>query len=83
MTAKNTISDTFTLTIKYECAVDSLTLGSSDTDIGDTTIITGGSNSVKTIDFTQSVSSCALVYGLQLLNENTDTWDTYSSEAWV
>ena len=78
-----TIDDSFTLTIKYQCARDTVVFGSGDTDATDTTIYIGGSSASKTIDFTQSESGCPLTYGLEYYNSATNTWEDATSENWV
>lgn len=86
VSAQNTVSDTFTLTIQNQCALDTVVQSSSDTDIGTSTIYIGGSNLYRKIDFTQSDSSCNLLYGLQWRDENTDTWEAFVNSAttpWV
>ena len=82
----NWVEDTFELTIRLQCGLDTVTQSSSDTNIGDTTIYIGDSSTVyKKIDLTQSDTSCPLTYGLHFWNESTQAWDSYSSSShhWV
>ena len=82
----NWVEDTFELTIRLQCGLDTVVQSSSDTNIGDTTVYIGNSSTVyKKIDFTQSDTSCPLTYALYFFNESTEAWDSYSSSThhWV
>lgn len=73
----NTVEDEFEITFKNECSSNKLTLNTQLTEF--VYYVNSGESTPIVMDVTASLTTCTLVYELQVFNEVVSVWEDYQA----